>query len=75
MQKEGWQMDIYVTVQGDMWDSIAKKVYGTETAMDALMKANLQYLNMAVFGAGVEMNLPQLTAQKAEPAIVPPWRK
>ncbi len=68
-------MNIYTTIQGDMWDSIAKKVYGTENAMDALMKANPQYLNMAVFGAGVEINLPQFTAQEAASNAMPPWRK
>ena len=30
-------MNTYTTIQGDMWDSIAKKVYGTERAMDILM--------------------------------------
>lgn len=68
-------MNIYVTVQGDMWDSIAKKVYGTENAMDALMKANPEHLSVAVFGAGVEILLPQFTAQQAERAAAPPWRQ
>lgn len=68
-------MNIYVTVQGDMWDSIAKKVYGTETAMDALMKANPEHLTVAVFGAGVKILLPQFTAQEAASNAMPPWRK
>ena len=31
---------IYRTVQGDMWDSIAKSCYGSELGMNALMEAN-----------------------------------
>ena len=45
-------MKQYQTIQGDMWDSIAKKVYGTEKAMELLMQANPAYLDTAVFGAG-----------------------
>lgn len=68
-------MNTYTTIQGDLWDSIAKKVYGTEKAMDTLMKANPEYLNAAVFGAGVKILLPQFTAQQAERAAAPPWRQ
>lgn len=68
-------MNIYTTIQGDMWDSIAKKVYGTENAMDVLMKANPEHLNVAVFGARVQILLPQFTAQEAASTTVPPWRK
>ena len=58
-----------------MWDSIAKKVYGTEKAMDILMKANPEHLSVAVFGAGGEILLPQFTAQEAASNAMPPWRK
>lgn len=68
-------MNTYTTIQGDMWDSIAKKVYGTERAMDILMKANPEHLTVAVFGVGVEILLPQFTAQEAASNAMPPWRK
>lgn len=67
-------MNTYTTIQGDMWDSIAKKVYGTERAMDILMKANPEHLSVAVFGAGVETSC-QFTAQEAASNAMPPWRK
>lgn len=38
----------YTTVQGDMWDSIAYKVYGKEYGMDALLKANEPYRDVAI---------------------------
>lgn len=52
-------MNIYTTIQGDMWDSIAKKVYGTEKAMDILMKANPEHLTVAVvWGRGGDPPAP-----------------
>lgn len=68
-------MNTYQTVQGDMWDSIAKQAYGTETAMDQLMRANPDLLQVAVFGAGEIVLLPQISAQDAASVAVPPWRK
>ena len=68
-------MNTYQTVQGDMWDSIAKQAYGTETAMDQLMRANPDLLQVAVFGAGEIVLLPQISAQEAASTAAPPWRK
>lgn len=68
-------MNTYQTVQGDMWDSIAKQAYGTESAMDQLMRANPDLLQVAVFGAGEIVLLPQISAQEAASTAVPPWRK
>lgn len=68
-------MKQYQTIQGDMWDSIAKKVYGTEKAMELLMQANPEYLDTAVLGAGAILHLPQFTAQEQENMMVPPWRR
>lgn len=68
-------MNTYQTVQGDMWDSIAKRAYGTETAMDQLMRANPDLLQVAVFGTGEIVLLPQISAQEAASTAVPPWRK
>ena len=68
-------MNTYQTVQGDMWDSIAKRAYGTETAMDQLMRANPDLLQVAVFGAAEIVLLPQISAQEAASTAVPPWRK
>ncbi len=68
-------MNTYQTVQGDMWDSIAKQAYGTETTMDQLMRANPDLLQVAVFGAGEIVLLPQISAQEAASTAVPPWRK
>lgn len=63
----------YTTTQGDMWDLIAKKVYGTELALNVLLAANLEYINTAVFSGGVVLALPTYSAPKS--STLPPWRR
>lgn len=62
----------YTTIQGDMWDSIAYKVYGRETGMTALLEANQQYRHIAVFPAGVTLVVPEDTTP--DTSLLPPWR-
>lgn len=66
-------MDNYTTIQGDMWDGIAKKLYGTEKAMNVLLEANQQYRSVVIFGAGIVLDVPEYTAPKLD--ILPPWRR
>ena len=63
----------YTTIQGDMWDSIAKKLYGTEMAMNVLLEANQQYNSLVVFGVGIVLNVPDYAAPT--PDLLPPWRR
>lgn len=63
----------YTTIQGDMWDGIAKKLYGTESAMNVLLRANQQYSSTIVFNSGVELAVPEYIAPKTE--LLPPWRR
>lgn len=62
----------YVTVQGDMWDAISYKLYGSEKYTGLLMQANMEFLDTFVFSAGTVLNVPALEAGKA--ADMPPWR-
>ena len=62
----------YKTIQGDMWDSIAYKVYGDEKHMSLLAEANGQYLDTLVFSAGVELTVPDLPDQVDD--SLPFWR-
>lgn len=66
-------MDNYTTIQGDMWDGIAKKLYGTEKAMNVLLEANQQYRSVVIFGAGIVLNVPEYSAPKLD--TLPPWRR
>ena len=64
---------IYNTVQGDMWDGIAKKVYGSESGINTLLEANPEYNNVVIFSAGVTLVVPDYKVQDKE--ILPPWRR
>ncbi len=63
----------YTTVQGDMWDSIAYKLYGTESAMNVLLRANEAYMETVVFPAGVTLTVPDYMPPLTD--RLPPWRR
>ena len=63
----------YTTIQGDMWDGIAKGMYGTERAMNILLEANQQHNNTVIFSAGVVLTVPDYDPPRAE--LLPPWRR
>ena len=65
-------MKTYTTIQGDMWDSIAYKLYGDEKYMCQLMKSNLELLDIFIFRAGTVLNVPELESEKE--ADLPSWR-
>ena len=46
---------MYKTVQGDTWDIISKKIYGTELQMHVLIVANPAARDVVIFPAGVEL--------------------
>lgn len=50
--------ETYTTIQGDTWDSISYKLYGTERRMGDLIVANWDYLDILVFPAGVVLTVP-----------------
>ena len=64
---------IYTTIQGDCWDGIAKRLYGTEAAMNALLEANQDYNDITVFSAGVVLTVPEYEAPRTN--LLPPWRR
>ena len=63
----------YTTVQGDCWEGIAKRLYGTEAAMNVLLEANQDYNDITVFSAGVVLTVPEYEAPRTN--LLPPWRR
>lgn len=62
----------YTTIQGEIWDSIAKEVYGDELYTSFLMKNNMDKLNYLVFPEGIRLkivDLPQVAS------VLPDWRQ
>ena len=66
-------MTTYVTKSGDMWDQIAKEVYGSELKADILMAANPDYLRTIIFSAGAELECPEVTF--GSDISLPVWRQ
>lgn len=52
--------ELYVTSQGDTWDTIALEAYGDEAHADHVMQNNYWCLDILVFPAGVTINTPAL---------------
>lgn len=66
-------LNTYTTTQGDMWDNISYKVYGSEAGMNTLLDANKQYADIVVFPANIMLKVPEYTAP--ETSNLPPWRR
>jgi len=62
----------YTTIQGDMWDSIAFKVYGSENNTGSLIRANPEHAHITIFGAGEVLSIPELPPETS--STLPPWR-
>lgn len=65
-------MKTYRTIQGDTWDSIAFSVAGTESFMSELVNANLEYVEVVIFPAGINLNVPEVAVPVS--STLPPWR-
>lgn len=63
----------YTTMLGDTWDSIAKKLYGSEYKAELLMDNNRDKLSELVFDDGVELYVPEEVEEKRNSAL-PSWR-
>lgn len=63
---------MYKTKQGECWDEVAKKVYGSEKYTGYLMQNNLPLLDIAVFSAGIIINTPVLPVEETD---LPIWRR
>lgn len=66
-------MGTYTTIQGDVWDLIAYKLYGDEKYMKNLIEANWQYIDVVVFSSGIVLNVPDIPDEEIED--MPFWRE
>lgn len=63
----------YTTIQGDMWDSIAKKTMGSGSYTGTLLWANRAYTEIYEFPAGVVLTIPETPTSKS--SDLPPWKR
>lgn len=66
-------MSNYTTIQGDTWDIVSLKNYGTEKYVSTLINANLDHVEKVFFSAGVVLNIPKVETPTS--STLPPWRK
>jgi phage tail protein X len=71
------RQDKYHTELGDEWDGITRKVYGgirkSDMLVHLLLEANPKYRDTVIFGAGVEIYIPQ--APEGRITTLPPWMR
>ncbi|MFA9464041.1 MAG: tail protein X [Velocimicrobium sp.] len=65
-------MGTYITSQGDTWDMISYKVYGSEKYVGLLMQNNFELLDIFQFSSGVEVYIPEITEDDTQD--LPNWR-
>lgn len=64
-------MASYITKQGDTWDLIAYKLWGSEYLFPLLLAENQKYRHVTIFKGDTLLNLPEI-----DPAIYterPSW--
>ena len=66
-------MRSYTTTQGDTWDIISLKMYGTEKQMHTLIEANPAHRETVFFSANIVLNIPDIAV--STPSSLPPWRR
>lgn len=69
----------YITIQGDTWDQIALKVYGSDVATRDIMAENgtrdPELLAVWRFPYGTRLAVPERTPDTSTIAQLPPWRR
>lgn len=62
---------VYKTKSGDVWDAIAKEVYGSESYTSFLMANNQQHLDYFIFPDGIKLTIEDLPQEES---LLPDWR-
>lgn len=62
---------VYKTKSGDVWDNIAKEVYGSESYTSFLMENNKNLIDYFVFPEGIELVIED---KPEEISTLPDWR-
>lgn len=65
-------MRTYTTISGDVWDNIAKEVYGSEAYTSFLMENNPDKTDYFVFPSGVVLKIADVPDEQN--AVFPEWR-
>ncbi len=64
----------YKTSQGDTWDLISWKSYGSEYYIDVLMQANSSLMDYVIFPSGIAVTVPDVETRTST-SDLPPWKR
>ena len=62
------------TIDGDSFDKLALEFYNNEKLASLIIGQNPDYCSTLIFGAGVELRIPNV-ANTGLPESLPPWRR
>lgn len=63
---------VYKTKSGDVWDQIAKEMYGDESCVSFLMANNQEHLGYFTFPEGIRLTVEDLPEDES---TLPDWRR
>lgn len=53
-------MNSYTTSQGETWDLIAYKLWGSEYLLPLLLESNQKYRHVIIFSGGIDLIVPSI---------------
>lgn len=65
----------HITIQGETWDVISLKYYGTEKNASLLSRANQKHISVMFFSGGVTLRIPELPGAPQSAIPAPPWKR
>lgn len=67
----------HITVEGERWDTISFKAYGTPNEVDRIIQANPNVPITTRLNGGVILELPVIEEFSITPdkALLPPWKR
>lgn len=63
----------YKTTQGDTWDMISLKFYGTPYKIKELIACNPKYSDTLIFDGNIKLNIPIIEKNKSN--TLAPWKR
>jgi phage tail protein X len=67
----------YTTLEGERWDSISQKAYGTPLLSNLIIEANPLIPISDVLPAGILLDIPvqEVITENMDPDLLPPWKR
>jgi len=67
----------YITKEGERWDTISFKMYGTTNEIEKIIKANPQIPILDKLKSGIILEIPIMEENNLKPDknLLPPWKK